>query len=168
MKATRLPVLAGLAAIAASVGYSAGLLIDGAGNTLPRVPMTAAGVLGLLAAVLLGLAFSTRSRLRALRERSPDARPLDALATARFVVLARASSPVGSAMAGAYGGYTAFLVLHLDEPGRSELAPPAVAAAVASVAVVVTALFLEHVCRVPGGDGPDRPGLPGPRADHAG
>lgn len=168
MKATRLPVLAGLAAIAASVGYSAGLLIDGAGNTLPRVPPAAAGVLGLLAAVLLGLAFSTRSRLRAIRERRPDARPLNALATARSVVLARASSPVGSVMAGAYGGYTVFLALNLEEPGRSELASPALAAAVASVAVVIAALFLEHVCRVPGGDGPDRPGLPGPRADHAG
>lgn len=168
MKATRLPVLAGLAAVAASVGYSAGLLIDGAGNTLPRVPVAAAGVLGLLAAVLLGLAFSTRARLRAIRERRPDARPLNAIATARSVVLARASSPVGAAMAGAYGGYTLFLAGDLDEPGRSELASPALAASLASLAVVVSALFLEYVCRVPGGDGPDRHGLPGPRADHAG
>lgn len=168
MKATRLPVLAALAAIAGAVGYSAGLLVDGAGNTLPRVPVAAAGVLGLLAAVLLGLGFSTRSRLRALRERRSDARPLNALATARSVVLARASSLVGSAMAGAYGGYTLFLVLNLDEPGRSELAGPALAAALAAAAVVVGALFLEHVCRLPEGDGPGQPGLPGPRADHAG
>lgn len=168
MKPTRLPVLAAVAVLAGSVGYSAGLLIEGAGNTLPRVPPVAAGVLGLLAAALLGLALITRSRLQALTERRPTARPLDALATARYVVLARASSPVGAAMAGAYGGYTIFLAGDLDEPGRSELATNAVAAALAALAVVGAALFLEHVCRVPGGDGPDQPGLPGPRADRAG
>ncbi len=168
MKPTRLPTLAAIAAIAAAVGWSAGLLIDGSGSTLPRVPPGAAGVLGLLAAVLVGLALTTRSRLAALRERRPAARPLNALATARYVVLARASSPVGAAMAGGYGGYALYLATNLDGPGRSELASPALAAAVAALAVMVAALFLEHACRVRGGDGPDQHGLPGPRADHAG
>ncbi|WP_019874998.1 DUF3180 family protein [Sporichthya polymorpha] len=170
LRPTRPPVLAAVAVLAGSVGYSAGLLIDGSGRTLPRVPPTAAGVLALLAAVLVGLAVSTRGRLRAIAERRPDARALNALQTARYVVLARASSPVGAAMAGGYGGYTLFLAGDWGEPGRSDLGTNALAAAVASVAVVAGALFLEHVCRVPGGngDGPDRPGLPGPRADHAG
>jgi hypothetical protein len=168
VKPTRLPVLAAIAVLAGSVGYSAGLLVDGAGNTLPKVPPAAAGVLGLLAAVLVGLALTTRARLRALRERRFDARPLNPLATARYVVLARASSPVGALLAGGYAGYTIFLAGDLNEPGRSDLASPALAAAVASVAVVIAALFLEHVCRVPG-DGPDdQPGLPGPRANRAG
>lgn len=168
MKPTRLPVLAAIAVLTGSVGWSAGLLIDGGGNTLPRVPPAASAVLGLLAAVLVGLAVITRSRLAALRERRPAARPLDALATARYVVLARASSPVGAAMAGGYGGYTLFLAGDLDEPGRSDLASTALAAGVTALAVVAAALFLESVCRVKG-DGPtDSPGLPGPRADHAG
>ncbi|HUR74513.1 MAG TPA: DUF3180 domain-containing protein [Sporichthya sp.] len=168
MKPTRLPVLAAVAVLAGSLGWSAGLLIDGAGNTLPRVPAAASAVLGLLAAVLVGLALTTRSRLVALRERRPDAHPLNALATARYVVLARASSPVGAAMAGAYGGYTVFLAGDLNEPGRPDLASSALSAAVAALAVVAGALFLEHVCRVPDDGPPDRPGLPGPRADQAG
>jgi hypothetical protein len=70
-------------------------------------------------------------------------------------------------MAGAYSGYTLFLAGDLNEPGRSDLASTALSAALAALAVVAAALFLEHVCRVPGGDGPEQPGLPGPRADHA-
>lgn len=166
MKPTRLPVLAAIAVLAASLGWAAGLLIDGGGSTLPRVPPAAPAVLGLLAAILVGLALTSRSRLRATRERRLDARPLNPLAAAREVVLARASSLVGAAMAGAYGGYTIFLAQDLDEPGRSDLASRALAASIASVAVVGGALFLEYVLRVPG-DGPDRPGLPGPRADSA-
>jgi hypothetical protein len=161
-------VLAAIAVLAGSIGWSAGLLIDGAGNTLPKVPAAASAVLGLLAAVLVGLALTTRSRLGALRERRPDACPLNALATARYVVLARASSPVGAAMAGGYGGYSIFLAGDLSEPGRSELASTALSAAVAALAVVAAALFLEYVCRVPGEGPSDRPGLPGPRADAAG
>lgn len=168
MKPTRLPVLAAIAVLAGSVGWSAGLLIDGSGNSLPKVPAAASAVLGLLAAVLVGLALTTRSRLAALRERRPAARPLNALATARYVVLARASSPVGAGLAGGYGGYTIFLAGDLDEPGRSDLASTALAAGLASLAVVAGALFLEQVCRVQG-DGPEnRPGLPNPRADAAG
>lgn len=167
MKSTRVPVLAGIAAIAGSVGWSAGMLLDG-GATVPRVPPGAAAVLGMLAAVLTFLAFSTRSRLRDLRERRPQARPLNPLAAARFSVLARASSPVGAAMAGGYGGYALFLAGDLGEPGRSDLVGTATAAAVAAVAVVVAALFLEHVCRLPGDGPPDLRGLAGPRADQAG
>jgi hypothetical protein len=168
VKPTRLPVLLAIAVLAGSVGCSVGLLIDGAGKTLPKVPPAAAGVLGLLAAVLGGLALSTRSRLRAQRERRPDARPLNPLAAARYVVLARASSPVGAAMAGGYGGYTLFLSGDLGEPGRSDLATNALSAAVAALAVVGAALFLEHVCRIPGDGPPETPGLSGPRADQAG
>lgn len=168
MKATRLPVLVGIAVLAGSVGWSGGLLIDGSGASLPRVPPAAAAVLAMLAAILAGLAFSTRSRLQAIRERRPDARPLNLLNAARYSVLARASSPVGAAVAGAYGGYALFLAGDWGEPGRSELATNAGAAAGAAVAVTAAALFLEHVCRLPGDGPPDLPGLPGPRADHAG
>ena len=168
MKPTRLPVLAAIAVLAGSIGWSAGLLIDGAGNTLPNVPSAAPAVLGLLAAVLVGLAVSSRSRLRAARERRPDARPLNPLAAARSVVLARASSLVGSGLGGAYGGYTVFLAGDWNEPGRSDLGSRALAATVACLAVVAGALFLEHVLRVPGDGPPDRHGLPGPRADAAG
>ncbi len=167
MRSTRLPVLAGIAVLTGSVGWSAGLLLDG-GSTLPRVPPTAAAVLGMLAAVLVFLALSTRARLQALRERRPDARPLNLLAAARYSVLARASSPVGAAAAGGYGGYALFLAGELGEPGRSDLAGTAGAAALAAAAVVLAALFLEQVCRLPGDGPPDLRGLPGPRADQAG
>lgn len=167
MRPTRLVVLAGFAVLAGAVGWSGGSLVDDGSRELPRVPFAAAAVLVLLAAVLAGLAFSTRSRLAARRERQPDARPLNPLQVARFSVLARASSPVGAVVAGLYGGYAVFLAGDLSASGRSDLAGRAAAAAVAAVAVIVAALFLERVCRLPGGP-PDPRAMPGPRAEASG
>lgn len=149
MKTTRLSVLGAIAVLAAALGYSGGLLIDGGGRTLPRVPPSAPTVLVLFIAILLALALTTRSRLKALRERRPDAQGIDSLTVARYGVLARASSPVAAAVAGLYAGYALFLVGDLDGGARQTRMVMSAVSVVAAVALIGAALFLERVCRLP-------------------
>lgn len=149
MKPTRLPVLAAIAALAAAIGWAGGLLIDGGGRTLPRVPPSAPTVLVLFTAILLALALTTRSRLNALKDRRPDAQGIDSLTVARYGVLARASSPVGAAVTGLYAGYALFLVGDIEAGGRHTRVVMSGVSIVAALALVGAALFLERVCRLP-------------------
>ncbi|HEX3614305.1 MAG TPA: DUF3180 domain-containing protein [Sporichthyaceae bacterium] len=163
MNATRGWVLAAIAAVSASLGWGGALLIDGLGRALPQVPASAPSVLALFAATLFTLGFTTRARMRAARERPPGAKAMDPLLVARYAVLARASSPVGSGVMGLYAGYAVFLVPGLDQSGHRSLVGMAALAVASGFAVVVGALFLERICRVPGDGGPDNSSLPQPR-----
>jgi hypothetical protein len=156
-------VLAGIGAVCASVGWGGGLVVDGLGRPLPRVPASAPSVLALFAAILLALALSTRARLRAWRERRPGANPVDPLSIARYGVLARASSPVGAGVVGLYGGYAIFLLPGLHQSGHRELLGMSALAVGAGVAVAAAALFLERVCRLPPDGVPDTRDVPRPR-----
>jgi hypothetical protein len=156
-------VLAGIGAVCASIGWGGGLLVDGLGRPLPEVPASAPSVLGLFAAILFALALSTRSRLRAWRERRPGAGPVDPLSIARYGVLARASSPVGAGVVGLYGGYAIFLLPGLDQSGHRDLIEGSVGAMVAGAVVAAAALLLEWVCRLPDDGVADPRNLPRPR-----
>jgi hypothetical protein len=149
LRPTRLPVLAAIGVLAAAIGWAGGLLIDGGGRTLPRVPLSAPTVLVLFTAILLALAITTRSRLNALRDRRPDAQGIDSLTVARYGVLARATSPVASAVAGLYAGYAIFLLGDLGAGGRQARLVMSAVSVVAALALVAAALFLERVCRLP-------------------
>lgn len=166
MKPTRWQSLVGIAVLTAAVGWGAAEIIDGRGRALPDVPPSAPAVLLLFGAIVLGLAVTTRSRLRALRERRPGTVPLNPLTVARYSVLARASSPVGAGVAGLYGGYALFLFADVDEPGRRELATYAGLSALAGLGLIGAALFLERVCRIPGDPMGPQGAMPGPR-NHA-
>jgi hypothetical protein len=146
---TRLPVLAGLAVVAAVVGWSGARVLESYGVPLPRVPASAPLVLVLLGAILLAFALSLRSRLRAQRERRSDARPVDPLAAARAAMLAKATSLVGAFVVGIYVGYGAFLLGQLEIAPRRSLAIAAGLTALAAVALVASSVFLERVCRLP-------------------
>jgi Protein of unknown function (DUF3180) len=92
------------------------------------------------------LARTTKARI----DRRPGAAPVQALAVARYVVLAKASSMAGSIFAGLYVG---LLIWLLAQRGRltaagSDIAPTA-AGVVAALALIVAALLLERACRVP-------------------
>jgi hypothetical protein len=163
VRPTRWWVLAGIAAVTASIGWAGALLVDGLGRPLPRVPASAPTVLLLFAAILLALAVTTRSRLAAWRERRPGARVVDPLTIARYGVLARASSPVGAGVVGLYAGYAVFLLPGLDEPGRRHLAAMSLFALGSGLAVAAAALFLERVCRLPGDGAGGKHNLPRPR-----
>ncbi|HZE66301.1 MAG TPA: DUF3180 domain-containing protein [Sporichthyaceae bacterium] len=162
MRPTRWPILVAVAVLTGAVGWGGALIIDGSGRPMPRVPGAAPSVLLLLAVILFALAFSTRSRLRAARDRVPGAPVLNPLTIARYVVLARASSPVGAGTVGLYGGYALFLAGNLDEPSHRHLAAMSGLAVGTGVALVAAALFLEYVCRVPDDQRPSRV-MPDPR-----
>lgn len=159
MNQLRISTLLGLFAAAAALSWAGAGLWDSLGNTLPAVPLLAPVTLALIAAVLLATALSLRSRLRALRERRPDAKPLDRLMAARAVVFGQASALVSALVGGFYGGFGLYLVMNmLNVPNRRDQAVYAGLAVLAAVAVVATALFLERVCRLPDGDGDDGEG----------
>jgi hypothetical protein len=153
---TRWPVLVGLAAVAAVVGWTGAVLLVSLGAPLPRIPRSAPLVLLLFAAILLATALSLRSRLVAIRDRRPGARPVNPLMAARAAVLAKASSPVGALVAGLYAGYGGYLVQEVEIAARRQLALLSAFAALAGLAVVAAALFLEIVCRLPPPD--EQPG----------
>jgi hypothetical protein len=137
-------VVAGLAAMA-----FAWLLISrfyGEIKELPWLPIVISAAL----AVLEGfLAVNTRARL----ERKPGREPVEPLAVARFVVLAKASSLASAMFTGFYAGMLSWLLTEQARLGptdaRSSDIPTAAAGVLASVALVVAALWLERACRVP-------------------
>ncbi len=138
---------------AALLAYGLSWLWDEGGGTLPAVPASAPAVLALIAIALLAVALTFRSRLRAQRERRPGARGVDPLLAARAVVFGHASALVSALAAGLYGGLGLFLALtYWDVANRREQALYAGLAVLAGAAVCATALYLQHVCRLPGGD----------------
>ncbi|WP_330331169.1 DUF3180 domain-containing protein [Streptomyces sp. NBC_00536] len=149
MKQLRPAVLAGIFAVAGVLSW-AGARLWNAYGTLPGVPLAAPVVLAVIAAVLCATALSLRGRLKAQRERRPGAKGVDPLMAARAVVFGQASALVAALVAGMYGGVGVFLLANgLDVPARREQAYYAGFSVLAGVAVVVAALFLEHVLRLP-------------------
>ena len=147
MKPTRVSTLAGLAVLFGVVAYAVAQLAYG---SLPVLPVYAPVSLVLLTLVELGMARVVRDRLAGRRtaDGRPRGRPLHPMQVARAAVLAKASSPTGAVLLGAYAGLLAYVA-----PRRGELATWAndtVVSAVsagASLALVVAALLLERVCR---------------------
>ncbi|GGZ85368.1 DUF3180 domain-containing protein [Streptomyces echinoruber] len=151
MRELRIRVLAGLF-VAAGVLSWAGARLWNAVGTLPSVPLAAPIVLALIAVVLLSTALSLRARLKAQRERVPDAKGVDPLMAARAVVFGQASALVAALVAGMYGGTGVFLLELLDIPPRRDQAIYAGLSVVAGIGVIAAALFLQHVCRLPEDD----------------
>lgn len=149
MKQLRLGVLAGLFAAAGVLSWGGARLWDSLG-TLPGVPLAAPIVLAVIAAVLLATALSIRSRLRAQRERRPGAKGVEPLMAARAVVFGQASALVVALVSGVYGGTGVFLLGSLDVPARRDQAIYAGFSVLAGIAVIAAALFLEHICKLPG------------------
>ncbi|MER7111950.1 DUF3180 domain-containing protein [Streptomyces sp. NPDC000229] len=151
MKQLRLKVLAGLFAVAGILSWGGARLWESLG-TLPSVPLAAPIVLAVIAAVLTATALSLRSRLRAQRERRPDAKGVEPLMAARAVVFGQASALVAALVSGMYGGTGVFLLGSLDIPARRDQAIYAGFSVLAGIGVIAAALFLERVCRLPEDD----------------
>ena len=157
MEQLRIRVLAGVFLVAGVLSWAGARLWDSLG-TLPRVPVAAPIVLAMIAAILLATALSIRSRLRAQRERRPDAKGVDPLMAARAVVFGQASALVAALVAGMYGGVGVFLLRFLDVPPRRDQAVYAGFSVVAGIAVIAAAMFLERVCKLPEDDDENHPG----------
>ncbi|NEB77298.1 DUF3180 domain-containing protein [Streptomyces sp. SID14478] len=151
MKQLRIRTLAGLFLVAGVLSWAGARLWDSVG-TLPRVPLAAPIVLAVIAVVLLATALSIRSRLRAQRERRPEAKGVDPMMAARALVFGQASALVAALVAGMYGGTGVFLLESLDIPARRDQAIYAGFSVLAGIAVIAAALFLERVCKLPEDD----------------
>jgi hypothetical protein len=137
-------IVAGLAAAAL-----AWMLVSGFYGDIPALPWLPAITVAALAVLEGYVAINTKARI----ERRPGHEPVDPLAVARYVVLAKASSLAASIFAGFYAGVLVWLLIERSraEPltAISEDIPKAIGGLVASLALVGAALWLERSCRVP-------------------
>ncbi|MFI5664269.1 DUF3180 domain-containing protein [Streptomyces sp. NPDC051684] len=154
MKQLRIRTLVGLFVVAGVLSWAGARLWDSLG-TLPKVPLAAPIVLAVIAVVLLATALSIRSRLRAQRERRPEAKGVDPMMAARALVFGQASALVAALVAGMYGGTGVFLLESLDVPARRDQAIYAAFSVLAGIAVVAAAIFLERICKLPEDEDPE-------------
>ncbi|MFJ4617283.1 DUF3180 domain-containing protein [Streptomyces sp. NPDC088812] len=151
MRELRIRTLAGVFVVAGVLSWAGARLWNSVG-TLPSVPLAAPIVLAVIAAILLATALSLRARLKAQRERRPEAKGVDPLMAARAVVFGQSSALVAALVAGMYGGTGVFLLESLDIPARRDQAIYAGFSVLAGIAVIAAALFLERVCKLPEDD----------------
>ena len=146
MRPTRISTLAVLAGVLALLAY---LLAEVAYGELQVLPWFAPVSLVLLAIVEAGMAKVIRDRLVGRRgaDGRPRGRPLHPMQVARAAVLAKASSPTGAVLLGAYVGLLAYVLPDHDRL-RNDVVVSALSA-LACLALVVAALLLERACRTP-------------------
>jgi hypothetical protein len=127
-------------------GLLAHLLIRLAYDTLPPLPTFAGFTLLLIAIVNLWLAFSLRARI--LRKRG--ARPVEPLTAARAVAFAKASSLLGAIM---LGGWAGVLIYVLPARGQFQAADHDVVTGIVgggcAALLIAAALWLERCCKTP-------------------
>ncbi|MEW2808837.1 DUF3180 domain-containing protein [Streptomyces massasporeus] len=158
MRELRIRVLAAVFVVAGILSWAGARLWNSVG-TLPSVPLAAPIVLAVIAVVLLATALSIRARLKAQRERRPEAKGVDPLMAARAVVFGHASALVAALVAGMYGGTGVFLLESLDIPARRDQAIYAGLSVLAGIGVIAAAIFLERVCKLPEDDDNDGTGV---------
>jgi uncharacterized membrane protein YgcG len=143
VRPTRITVLLAAAAVGLVVGWFGGALVELSDGVAPSVPWSSVGVLVFAAAVLGGTAWTTWRTIHRQR------RWIDPHKAVNRLVLAKASALVGALMAGLYAGYGARFLDDLTAPLPQERVIRSGLVVLAAVLVVVTALLLEHACRVP-------------------
>lgn len=137
-------IVAGLAAAAL-----AWLTIGSWYWNIPSLPWIPAVTLLALAVFEFALGQQTKARI----ERKPGRPPVEPLAVARYVVLAKASSLAGAIFAGFTAAMTVWLLLQAGGSTPNDHAanglPASIVSVIAAIALVVGALWLERACRVP-------------------
>jgi Protein of unknown function (DUF3180) len=110
-------------------------------------PLTWTGIPALLLAAAVE-AWTGRD-LRARIDGNPGSKPVAPLFVARMVVLAKASSQVGSLLAGVSVGFIGYLSDKIDAATpRSDLITASISFG-SCLILIAAALFLEYCCRVP-------------------
>jgi Protein of unknown function (DUF3180) len=124
-----------LAWLAATIGFA----------NFPPLPWTAVPALLLLAfgEVLLGRNLGLRLR------GGVGVKPVDPIAVPRVVALAKASSIAAAAFGGLAAGFGIYTLASLGKPVPRHDALVSAVTAVAAIALVAAALYLERVCRSP-------------------
>ncbi|WP_407442728.1 DUF3180 domain-containing protein [Rhodococcus sp. (in: high G+C Gram-positive bacteria)] len=155
MKPTRVRDLLALAVLAAVITW---LLVRTLYGSLPAIPVYAGASLYVAAVIEVVLAFVIRSRV-GKHEIGEGPGRIHPITVARSVALAKASALVGAASTGVWAGLLLFLL-----PERAEVRAAmedtsgAVVGAVAGVALVAAALWLEYCCKAP--EDPEDPSQP--------
>ena len=155
-----------LAWLAATIGFA----------NFPPLPWTAVPALLLLAFGELLFARNLRARLRGDHGGGPPrptlrggtgVKPVDPLAVPRVVALAKASSIAAAAFGGLAAGFGIYTLASLGKPVPRHDALVSAFTAVAAIALVAAALYLERVCRSPDSpDDEDDDNLPYPNGQH--
>ncbi len=145
LRTTSAATLAIVALVGLTIGGVIRPLVERGGGVAPTVPWAAPLTLGFLAAVLLGLAWTT---YRTIHQHHRLIEPQRAV---NLLVFGKASALVGAAVGGGYLGYGLSFVESADDAAlpRERLVHSLVAAAISAV-VMVGGLLLERACRVPG------------------
>ncbi len=142
MKPTRTSVLLAVFVVFAAAG---GLGLRAAYDSLPELPSSWVVTVAIAAIVVAFLAWTTRNRLTGQH----GARPPEPLTVARYVALARACSPVGAGLTGAWFGALIFLLTQrgmVDAVAHDRRV--SIAGIVSGVALTAAGLWLEWVCRL--------------------
>ena len=151
MKPTRVSILLALTLL---FGFLSWLLVSRQYESLPALPVIGPLTLVILAIGELTFAFVIRKRLR--DPTTPVRRRLEPIFVARLAVLAKASSHAAAVLAGLYGGFFVYTLLHLGKPKINTDSRTSGISLAASLALAAAALFLEHSCRVPRDPNADR------------
>ncbi|MEU5844455.1 DUF3180 domain-containing protein [Rhodococcus sp. NPDC047139] len=155
LKQTRIRDLLALAALAAIIAW---LLVRTIYGSLPPIPVYAGASLYPVAVIEVILAFMIRSRV-GKREIGEGPGRLHPITAARAVALAKASALVGAASVGVWAGFLLYLVPQLgDVQAATEDTSGVIVGAIAGLALVAAALWLEYCCRTP--EDPDEPSEP--------
>ncbi|AEA28224.1 DUF3180 domain-containing protein [Pseudonocardia benzenivorans] len=134
-------VIAGL--VAAVVAH---LLVRFTYSALPTFPLTA----GITLAVLGIVEVVAGNLLRARIEHRPGTRPVEALAAARAVIVAKASSLGGAVVAGLWAGLLVYVLPMVgDVVAAGSDARAAGVGLVSALVLVAGGLWLERCCRTP-------------------
>jgi Protein of unknown function (DUF3180) len=149
LRTTRAATLVAVGLVGLAIGGLIRPMVERGGGVAPTVPWAAPLTLAFLAAVLLGLAWTTYRTIHQHRRRIEPQRAVNLL------VFGKASALAGAAVAGGYLGYALSFAQSADDAAlpRERMVHSLVAAA-ASGAVIAGGLLLERACRVPG-DGDD-------------
>jgi hypothetical protein len=151
MRPTSISALVVAALVAAAVGW---LLLSFFYNEWPAPPWLPVIVIAALAAAEGILAQNTAARI----QRKRGALPVEPLAVARYVVLAKASSLAGALYGGYCAGLLLFFALDMSREFSTNALPATASGVLAALALIGAALWLERSCRVPDQDDPDDPG----------
>ncbi|NRQ36107.1 DUF3180 domain-containing protein [Nonomuraea sp. NN258] len=142
MRPTHPGHLAGIVVVVALLTWA---VVRNVYSDLLLLPWTAIPTVLLLAVGEGYTAWVTKARIR----RKPGTKPVEPLAVARLVALAKASAYAGAAFAGVFAGFGFHTAQLLSkETPRAEFFV-AMGSFVSCLVLIVAALLLEQACRIP-------------------
>lgn len=148
MTGTKWRLLIALVVVSTAIGWGVVIIVDSLMSRFVPVPWLAAATMWVLALALLIWTVLVRPRL----QRKDGHRPMDPIVAARTAALAMAASRTGAIVAGIYFGVALGTFDRRDVPAGAATVWSAAVTALGAVAVMLVAMWLEHICRVKSDD----------------